>query len=341
MGKKKIGRRVYVEDRIGENNVPTWWQCCYYDTVENKYIVGGYFTDFLGDIIVFMGQEFITNYEGEANIYGLECALQFMLEELNERSENLLLISNRKDVVIWINGKQDTSESSVQAGQRVQGKRTGEELAKKCKDGLTGINAIERDNDRKYLLMGKAPKQRCTVQKIICVTIGTVKNFTSGKFWSYKGCNNCLNTVKEDGDTYKCPNCQRRTETFIPKYALNLKVADEDSYTSFIMYETIGSDYLNISASNLRTKHIMRGGNKNEFYDELGKFKDKTFLFKVSVKLENLNSFQPISNYVPKTTSDNVSEIAESGNWISQPTQLDVEDYNMSATKMRKVARKG
>ncbi|MED6196212.1 hypothetical protein PIB30_045250, partial [Stylosanthes scabra] len=42
----------------------------------------------------------------------------------------------------------------------------------------------------------------------------------------------------------------------------------------------------------------------------------------------------------PTTTSDSVSEIVESENWISQPTLLDVEDYNMSAIKMRKVAKK-
>ncbi|MED6112262.1 hypothetical protein PIB30_060138 [Stylosanthes scabra] len=130
------------------------------------------------------------------------------------------------------------------------------------------------------------------------------EDFISGKSWWYKVCSNCLNAVKEDGDIYKCPNCQGKAETFTPKHTLNLKVADEDSYASFIMYETVGSDYLNISASDLRTKRIMRGGNKNEFPDELGKFRDKTFLFKVSVKLENLNSFQPISIIVIKLYHD-------------------------------------
>ncbi|MED6219271.1 hypothetical protein PIB30_034286 [Stylosanthes scabra] len=96
------------------------------------------------------------------------------------------------------------------------------------------------------------------IEKTIRVTIRTVNDFTSVKFWWYKGCNNCPNAVKQDEDTYKCPNCQWKVDTFTPKYALNLKVADENSYASFGMYETIGSDYLNISASDLRTKHIMR-----------------------------------------------------------------------------------
>ncbi|MED6210913.1 hypothetical protein PIB30_068551 [Stylosanthes scabra] len=115
-----------------------------------------------------------------------------------------------------------------------------------------------------------------------CVTVGTVKDFTSGKSWWYKGCNNHPNAVKENVDTYKCPNCQWKAETFTPKYALNLKVADEDSCASFIMYEIVGSDYLNISASDLRTKHIMR----------------------VSVKLENLNSFQSVYIIVRKLCHD-------------------------------------
>ncbi|MED6180945.1 hypothetical protein PIB30_014727 [Stylosanthes scabra] len=55
-------------------------------------------------------------------------------------------------------------------------------------------------------------------KKTICVTIGTIKDFTSGKSWWYKGCNNCPNAVKEDGDTYKCPNCQWKADNFTLKY---------------------------------------------------------------------------------------------------------------------------
>ncbi|XLR43662.1 hypothetical protein S83_028322 [Arachis hypogaea] len=36
-------------------------------------------------------------------------------------------------------------------------------------------------------------------------------------------------------------------------YSLNLKVADEEFYASFIVYETVGSEYLNIFAAELRT----------------------------------------------------------------------------------------
>ncbi|XLU20511.1 hypothetical protein S245_056577, partial [Arachis hypogaea] len=46
------------------------------------------------------------------------------------------------------------------------------------------------------------------------------------------------------------------------------------------------------------------GGNKIEFPEELSKFKNRTFLFKVSVKLENINSFQPVSITVVKLYHD-------------------------------------
>ncbi|XLS96537.1 hypothetical protein HN51_039272, partial [Arachis hypogaea] len=47
-------------------------------------------------------------------------------------------------------------------------------------------------------------------------------------------------------------------------YSLNLKVADEESYASFIVYETVGSKYLNISAEgtkkNLYLLNILKLG---------------------------------------------------------------------------------
>ncbi|RYQ85308.1 hypothetical protein Ahy_B10g104833 [Arachis hypogaea] len=129
-----------------------------------------------------------------------------------------------------------------------------------------------------------------------------IEDFSPGKSWWYKSCNVC--PLREEGDGYKCSRCKAESRNFTPKYSLNLKVADEESYASFIAYETVGSEYLNISAAELRTKHIMRGGNRIDFPIELSKFKNKTFLFKVSVELENINSFQSVSITVVKLYHD-------------------------------------
>ncbi|QHN95668.1 uncharacterized protein DS421_18g611720 [Arachis hypogaea] len=211
-----------------------------------------------------------------------------------------------------------------------------------------------------------------------------MKDFSLEKSWWYKSCNVCPLAMREEGDGYKYSRCKTESQNFTPRYSLNLKVADEESYASFIVYETVGSEYLNISVAELRTKHIMRGGNRIEFPEELSKFKNKTFLFKVYVKLENINSFQldaffpansdmitlladysdmnkvgdnqpeiessksitPImygqnssSTDESTATSGGASEVAQSENWISQPTHDAGEDYNFSATKTRKVAK--
>ncbi|MED6218741.1 hypothetical protein PIB30_029319 [Stylosanthes scabra] len=94
--KKNTDGKASLQGRTGENLVQAWWQCCLFNTVENKYFVGGYLIDILGEIIVFMGEEIATNSEGDAHLQGLECSLQFMLEELSERSENIRIFSSKK-----------------------------------------------------------------------------------------------------------------------------------------------------------------------------------------------------------------------------------------------------
>ncbi|MED6220935.1 hypothetical protein PIB30_049553, partial [Stylosanthes scabra] len=75
-----------------------------------------------------------------------------------------------------------------------------------------------------------------------------------------------------------------------------------------------------------------KNGSSDGVYDK--NFEVACDKYKVTMNQDHLYAEEPI------TTSDNVSETAESETWISQPTQLDVEDYNMSTTKMRKVAKK-
>ncbi|XLR04768.1 hypothetical protein S83_070966, partial [Arachis hypogaea] len=147
---------------------------------------------------------------------------------------------------------------------------------------------------------GTPTRIRDLIEKTVCVTIGVVKDFSPGKSWWYKSCNVCPLAMREEGDGYKYSRCKAESQNFTPRYSLNLKVGDEESYASFIVYETIGSECLNISAAELRTKYIMRGGNRIDFPEELSKFKNKMFLFKVSVKLENINSFQLVSITVVK-----------------------------------------
>ncbi|MED6144513.1 hypothetical protein PIB30_016360 [Stylosanthes scabra] len=50
--------------------------------------------------------------EGEAHLKGMECALQFMMEDMNLRGECLAFASNKIDIVEWIQGKKETGWES-------------------------------------------------------------------------------------------------------------------------------------------------------------------------------------------------------------------------------------
>ncbi|MED6187540.1 hypothetical protein PIB30_077439 [Stylosanthes scabra] len=142
------------------------------------------------------------------------------------------------------------------------------------------------------------------IEKSTYVTIGTVVDFTPGKSWWYMGCKSCKLGLKKGVDFYSCRVCGDGNQTFEPRYSLHLKVADETDIASFIIYETVGDAFLGITADNLRSTHLLKGGGKNDFPKELNAFIGKRFLFKVTVKLENINAFQPVSISVVKLCDD-------------------------------------
>ncbi|XLU42790.1 hypothetical protein S245_037604, partial [Arachis hypogaea] len=62
-----------------------------------------------------------------------------------------------------------------------------------------------------------------------------IRNLIEEKSWWYKSCNVCPLAMREEGDGYKCSRCKAESQNFTPRYSLNLKVADEESYASFIV----------------------------------------------------------------------------------------------------------
>ncbi|MED6165726.1 hypothetical protein PIB30_102321, partial [Stylosanthes scabra] len=68
---------------------------------------GGYFTDECGAVKCWMGEKVSGKCHGEVYLQGLELAVQFLLEILNIENENMILVSNRKDIVEWLSGKEE------------------------------------------------------------------------------------------------------------------------------------------------------------------------------------------------------------------------------------------
>ncbi|MED6217765.1 hypothetical protein PIB30_020736, partial [Stylosanthes scabra] len=91
-----------------ESKDNTWWQCSYFKEDSNSFVIGEYLVDEEGLIKLWMGEEAECKMQGDAYLEGLENAVQFLLEDLNGSYENVVLVSNRKDIVTWINGGLDT-----------------------------------------------------------------------------------------------------------------------------------------------------------------------------------------------------------------------------------------
>ncbi|MED6160796.1 hypothetical protein PIB30_054629 [Stylosanthes scabra] len=79
---------------------------------DNSVVVGGYFTDEGGIVKCWMGEKIHGRPQGDAYVQGLELTAQFMLETLNIGNKEIVIISDRKDIVEWLHGKQNTEWES-------------------------------------------------------------------------------------------------------------------------------------------------------------------------------------------------------------------------------------
>ncbi|RYR68002.1 hypothetical protein Ahy_A03g014479 [Arachis hypogaea] len=133
------------------------------------------------------------------------------------------------------------------------------------------------------------------------VTYGTVVAIDYKSGWWYKSCKHCFHALKESENSIHCVTCDTFPNSHVPRFSINLRVADELDTASFILYDKEASKYLGVSASNMSLFHV----NKNEYPQELNTSVDKNFIFKISVKMEDINAFQPCIIVVLKLCADN------------------------------------
>ncbi|KAJ1413129.1 hypothetical protein SESBI_19892 [Sesbania bispinosa] len=130
-------------------------------------------------------------------------------------------------------------------------------------------------------------------QNSVFVTIGTVKDIESEYNWCYRACKKCSLGLKLDGSMFYCKKCVTHYSTFVTRYSIQLRVVDETDSASFILFDKEASNFLKILAYELRTSYIVKGGDKNRHPEEIDSFKDKKFLFKVQVKIQDMESIVP------------------------------------------------
>ncbi|XP_052107351.1 uncharacterized protein LOC107495516 isoform X1 [Arachis duranensis] len=122
--------------------------------------------------------------------------------------------------------------------------------------------------------------------------------------WWYKSCKHCFHSLREAEDSYYCAKCATYPTTHTPRYSINMKVANDTDTAAFLLYDKGAAKFLGISASDLRLAQLTRGGVNEEYPIDLNSFRGKKFLFKVSVKMEDINSFQPCKVIVMKLTDE-------------------------------------
>ncbi|KAJ1412634.1 hypothetical protein SESBI_20365 [Sesbania bispinosa] len=130
-------------------------------------------------------------------------------------------------------------------------------------------------------------------QNSVFVTIGTVKDIESEYNWCYRACKKCSLGLKLDGSMFYCKKCVTHYSTFVTIYSIQHRVVDETDSASFILFDKEASNFLKIPAYELRTSYIAKGGDKNRHPEEIDSFKDKKFLFKVQVKIQDMESIVP------------------------------------------------
>ncbi|XP_061364617.1 uncharacterized protein LOC133308054 [Gastrolobium bilobum] len=133
-----------------------------------------------------------------------------------------------------------------------------------------------------------------------CITYGIVKSIESKYNWWYKSCKECPYSVCEDFEKWYCKNCQKHWNEYTPKFSVQVRVVDNTDSASFVLFDRDCLSLLGVSAAELREQHFKRGADLEHYPEELNVLKDRSMLFKVNVKISNLNSYSEPKYHVAK-----------------------------------------
>ncbi|QHO13226.1 uncharacterized protein DS421_15g513680 [Arachis hypogaea] len=114
----------------------------------------------------------------------------------------------------------------------------------------------------------------------------------------------CFHSLKEDESSYYYSSCDIYPNTHVTRFCIHLRVSNDIDSALFIVYDKEASKFLGTTASDLRFSQDSWGVNKNVFPAEINSFKCKKVLFKVYVKLDDINTFQLCMITVLKLNED-------------------------------------
>ncbi|EJW05236.1 replication factor-a protein 1 (rpa1) [Edhazardia aedis USNM 41457] len=135
----------------------------------------------------------------------------------------------------------------------------------------------------------KASEQRYLISDIIenemkwGSFIGTVLQINENSLY-YQACIECKKKVIDEGeDVYRCEKCNKTFDQCIPKYTINLQIADFTSSIRAMVFDAQGDIFFGISA-----KHLVDLGQKSSQIDLIIKNSYlRDFIFKTSMRQES------------------------------------------------------
>ncbi|QHO52516.1 uncharacterized protein DS421_2g39940 [Arachis hypogaea] len=143
-----------------------------------------------------------------------------------------------------------------------------------------------------------------TLEKSTYVTCGTVIDIDKDHAWWYKACRQCTQGLEALTDQFYCAKCDVYSTVFAPRFCVQVRVVDDLDTATFVLFENCASKFLGLSAADIRTRLLARGYGRDHFPDELNALIGKTLLFKLTVRHDSLNKFQPCVITVSRICSD-------------------------------------
>ncbi|MED6226291.1 hypothetical protein PIB30_102135 [Stylosanthes scabra] len=103
-GKEVVKKRIVLKKW-------NWWACNSYDASTGDQLIGGYATDQNGATIVWLGDRAHQGSSSEAYLMGIEDDIQFLIEEMNAREEEINICVYVKEIADWLHETKETSWS--------------------------------------------------------------------------------------------------------------------------------------------------------------------------------------------------------------------------------------
>ncbi|MED6125234.1 hypothetical protein PIB30_066727 [Stylosanthes scabra] len=173
------------------------------------------------------------------------------------------------------------------------------------------------------------------------VTYGTVMEIENASNWWYKAGKKCYRGLEVKDNKFHCSLCNLYFGYYTPRYCIYVRVMDESDSASFILWDKEVEKFLGIPARKLCAMYLSKKCHGNWYLEELSIFRGKSFLFKVTARLDKPNLFQPsvitvgkifvdecvISTFKSKYGIEEVVDFMGDDNTIIQHNEIETETH--------------